>query len=564
MKRVFPSLFAVLALLMAATGAYALPISAAVSGVVRDAHGTPQMGALVELVKADASTVASTLTDDHGRYILPSVVPGKYELRASAAFFVPTTHSNLRLRAGAQAIINFTMSTLFDAGNWLPVERRGVSEPTDDWKWTLRSTANRPLLRLVDPESGELMSTSAAESHKRAAQARLTVTNDDGTFGHGGTHQVLTMDRVEEDGDGAIFRTDLGDPQLPLTVAPSADVTVGYQHSVLFGGRTRMIAGFSSHPELIQNGMPGFQCFRMASTQEIPLGDAVMIDVGTLLEAEKLASSRIISEPYLRLNIQPSGDWAIQYRYATGRSLQSADDLDQMRPQLTPLTDQLGRPLSDKGSHHELRLSRRLGKDSASVAVYRDSIQNAALMGSGAVNGVMMQAAPVIADPTTSTFRLAAAGYKGRGAVVSYTHALTPALSATAKYELGTALRAGQLGASVTSLATRGHTASAASVAIRGHIQRTGTSVSGEYRWQPVSTLTQIDAYNATPDEAFLSFVIRQKIWGGKYLPHGVDAVVMATNLLEQGYTPVLAPDGRTLFLAQVPRALEAGVSFNF
>jgi hypothetical protein len=30
---------------------------------------------------------------------------------------------------------------------WLPIERRSADEPDDDWKWTLRSTANRPLLR---------------------------------------------------------------------------------------------------------------------------------------------------------------------------------------------------------------------------------------------------------------------------------------------------------------------------------------------------------------------------------------------------------------------------------
>jgi hypothetical protein len=39
---------------------------------------------------------------------------------------------------------------------------------------------------------------------------------------------------------------------------------------------------------------------------------------------------------------------------------------------------------------------------------------------------------------------------------------------------------------------------------------------------------------------------------------------VEATNLLEQGYQPVLAPDGHTLFLAQVPQAIQGGLAFNF
>src|ERR1700753_1487193 len=84
---------------------------AAVSGVVRDAHGTPQMGALVELIATDLSTVASAFSDSHGRYIIPSAIPGKYQLRATAAFFLPSMRSNLRLVCGQQSIVNLTMST---------------------------------------------------------------------------------------------------------------------------------------------------------------------------------------------------------------------------------------------------------------------------------------------------------------------------------------------------------------------------------------------------------------------------------------------------------------------
>jgi hypothetical protein len=70
--------------------------------------------------------------------------------------------------------------------------------------------------------------------------------------------------------------------------------------------------------------------------------------------------------------------------------------------------------------------------------------------------------------------------------------------------------------------------------------------------------------YNADPNEAYLSFYVRQRLGCARFLPHGLDAVVEATNLLEQGYQPVLAPDGHTLFLAQVPRSIQAGVAFNF
>ena len=539
---------------------------AAVSGIVRDVHGTPQMGALVELLTADATSVASALTDDHGRYILPSVNPGKYELRASAAFFVPAHRSNVSLHAGAQAIVNLTMSTLFEAANWLPAERRAADEPADDWKWTLRSTASRPLLRLTDPDDGLEISTSATEVHHADRQARVTMTNGDGAFGRGGMHQVLTMDRVEEDGAGAIFRADIGDPQSPLAVAPSVDVMTGYQRQLPLGGRTRLVASFASHPELLANGVPSFEVLRMASAHEFSLGDAVMIDAGTLLEAERLEATRLINEPYVRVSVRPDGgDYVVEYRYAAGRRLQGSKDLDRLKSQTMVLTDGQGRPLSDRGAHHELTVSHKLSdQDAVSGSVYHDDFVNGSLEGSGTVDAGTTRGAAIVSDPTTATFRMATAGYTAHGLDVTYTHSFTPSIEAVAQYGYGTALRAVKVGASLNALETHGEMESAASVGMHGKILRTGTAVNAEYRWQPLGTLTQVDAYDAMPDEAYLSFAIRQKIWGGRFLPHGLDAVVEATNLLEQGYQPVLAPDGHTLFLAQVPRAIQGGLAFNF
>ena len=147
-KRAVPNLMWTM-LLLAALPSFAASPDAALSGTVRDVHGTPQLGALIELMRSDATTVATALSDDHGRYILPSVLPGRYQLRATAAFFIPALRSNIHLQPGVQAVVNVTMSTMFDAENWLPAQRRHADEPADDWKWALRSTANRPLLRLV-------------------------------------------------------------------------------------------------------------------------------------------------------------------------------------------------------------------------------------------------------------------------------------------------------------------------------------------------------------------------------------------------------------------------------
>jgi hypothetical protein len=547
----------------------AAPNGAIVSGTVRDVHGTPQMGALVQLLRVDMTPAATAFSDDHGRYIIATVIPGRYELRATAAFFAPLLRSNVRLQPGVQSIVNLTLSAMFEADNWLPAQRRRADEPVDDWKWTLRSTANRPLLRLVD-EDGASVSSSAEHRHHVESQGRVVVTNGDGAFGDGGMHQALVLDRTMEDGDGAILRADVGDSQSPYVQGPSVDVITGYERraALMFplGGSTRLVGSFQSHPELTDGtSTQGLQVLRLASTRQMTMGDMVMIDAGTLMQAERLEALRIAMMPFVRVTARPGGNVVVEYRYATGRELQSSDDLDRLKPKITTAVDANGRPLNSKGRHQEVSVSRKLGDRVLSASAFSDRIAYGAIGGSGLMDRATLQMAGVIADPTTETFQIAGQRYSGRGLSLAVMQPLTPALSVWAEYDLGTALRStGNLVISDLASGLEPHMAGAASVALRGKVLRSGTAVRAEYRWQPLRTLTQVNSYNAAPEEAYLSFYVRQKLWSGRFLPRGMDAVVEATNLLEQGYQPAIAPDGSTLVLAQVPRAIQGGLAFNF
>lgn len=541
------------------------PSKAAISGVVRDSHGTPQMGALIELLTGDATMVTSALTDDHGRYIIPAVLPGKYQLRATAAFLVPVTRGNLRLQAGAQAVINLTMTTLYEAANWLPAQSRRPDEPVDDWKWTLRSTASRPLLRLTD-ENGQEVSSSATERHKAVSQGRVEVTNGDGAFGQGGLHQVLMINRSLEDGDGAILRADIAD--LGSTASPrfAADVGAGYERRSQFGS-TRLVGAMQTHPELTAaGGNAGYGCVRLASTQQMAIGDAVMIDAGTLMMAERLAETVFDAEPYLRVAVRPGDDLLVVYRYASGRELQSADDLDRLKPANPLLADAQGRPLSGRGMHNEVNVSKKMGSRVVSAAAYVDRVNHDSVGGSGVMDMKAEHGMAMVADPVTGTFQLATGSFTGRGMSVSLQQRLTPVLSASIQYDLGTAMQRDRNLVTLAAAAAQLHaqTTQAVTLVLHGKILHSGTTVHAEYRWQPQESLTQVNAYNADPNEAYLSFYLRQRLGRGRFLPNGLDAVVEATNLLQQGYQPVVAADGHTLFLAQMPRAIQAGLAFNF
>ena len=177
-------------------------------------------------------------------------------------------------------------------------------------------------------------------------------------------HQMLMIDRTFEDGDGAILRADIAD--LGSTASPrfSADVDAGYERRSQFGS-TRLVAGMQTHPELTAaGGDAGYAVLQMASTQQMSIGDAVMIDVGTLLAAERLAATEIEAQPYVRVSVRPDDDLLVVYRYASGRELQSSDDLDRLKPEKPVVADAQGRPVSTRGMHHELSVSKKLGSNS--------------------------------------------------------------------------------------------------------------------------------------------------------------------------------------------------------
>lgn len=511
--------------------------------------------------------MATAISDFHGRYTLPALAPGRYELHATAAFFLPLVRNNVRLRAGAQSVVNVTLDGLFDADNWLPAERRRADDPVDDWKWTLRSMASRPLLQLLDPNDAAGVSPRTQKPHRTPLQGQVILSRGDGVFGEGGLHQVLLLDRTMRDGDDAVLRADLGDVEMDdASSQPSIALVTGYELRSLLGGSTRLVAGFQSHPELT-DGSPngGFQLLRLASTEEIPIGDSLVIDVGALAQAERLEETQFEVEPFVRILANLGPGFVEEYRYAAGRELQSSKDLDELNPALNVVTDGFGRPRSDSGMHQELSLSHRVGSGMLSASVYVDRIPYGAIAGSGRMNETSLQSAKAVADQATGVFELAGPGYAARGVSVCILQTLNSAFSAWVEYDLGTALGSnGTLALADLPAGLNRHRMSAGTVTLRGRIHRSKTALRIAYRWQPSNSVTQVNEFNALPEEAYLTFYIRQRLWSGRVRPQSIDLMVEATNLLGEGYQTGLPASGQALALSQVPQAILGGLAFSF
>jgi hypothetical protein len=72
--------------------------------------------------------------------------------------------------------------------------------------------------------------------------------------------------------------------------------------------------------------------------------------------------------------------------------------------------------------------------------------------------------------------------------------------------------------------------------------------------------------YNASPGQSdpYLNLFVHQPIPSMGFLPGHVEAVIDLRNLLAQGYVPVLAQDGQTVYLVQAARSVRGGLTFSF
>src|SRR6185436_4161819 len=98
----------IFALLIAAGCAFAQQ-TATLTGFVSDPTGTIMVGAKVTAVNTATQFVSEGLTNETGRFSIPYLLPGSYELRVEAAGFRSYLRKGIELRAGEAPRIDVTL-----------------------------------------------------------------------------------------------------------------------------------------------------------------------------------------------------------------------------------------------------------------------------------------------------------------------------------------------------------------------------------------------------------------------------------------------------------------------
>src|SRR5277367_1610959 len=533
---------------------------AALSGMVRDAKGTPQVGALVELLGANLVVVANTFTDDRGRYTLQNISPGNYNVKASGSFFLPTLRENLRVLADSKIVINLTLNTLYEAFRWLPAKPRQADEPQDDWTWTLRLSANRPLLRML--EDGPLVVVSDGDGTAPALKARVTIRGGANEFGDSGLHHDFEMERSNGDDQQLILRADLSQAE-----SASLNTVVGYAKQVAPGRTLRTVAAFEDRPD-IQGGFDGqgLQAVVLRSSETMDLMDGIAAEFGNEIEAIHLGETQFANHPFAGVSVH-AGDNTVEYHVSTSPGAQHANEIDRASTLAPALTEKNGKLLIAQGLHQEFSYERHEGNVSWRMTVYQDHINNPVVSGGGVLSLADWNSGNLLYDPNTDLLKVTGQSFFSNGVLAEMRDRINNDTWFSIAYAMGDALTMDPVSQKITLEeginSLHPQRAGMISASMSGKLKQAGTQWRASYRWQPTDTVTAVDPFNGELPDPYLSFYLRQPIHC-HILPYRVEALIDVRNLLAQGYRPFVTQDGSTLYFAQAERSIQGGLSFSF
>ena len=539
--------------------------TASVSGLVRDSAGVPQIGAEVQLLGPDLSLIASVYTNGEGRFLISSLTPGRYILKAMGPSFLPSQRENVRVHTGT--IVNLTLYTLYEVIQWLPAEPRSGSAQKDDWAWTLRSAANRPLLRWL--EDGPLIVDSEGSGARPKLKARIMATGQAGTFGENGERFSTAVEDTPSSSRELLARVDFA----PGTNA-GMESMLGFHQDLGFAGSVQSVAAVSIDPEVESSSNEGLEEASVRSSEMMHFGEAVDAEVGSNMVAGRLAgtspSTATALLPYATVTWH-DGSSSVRYRMATMVQDQ-AGGANEAAVWLPALAERNGALTIEHGSHQEIGWERQTDASGVSVLLYSDHIDNPVLEAQGHFAPGDAPAA-VLFDRASNLMRAAGPNYSTTGVQASLRHRLPGGSHVLFSYASGNALvmpalpqaSASQVSTltDVIACAHSRHTQTFA-ISLSGTLDGTGTQWRASYTWQPDDAVTAVAPFAQEMAEPFLNLHFRQPIRITRDGAEGLEALFDMRNLLAEGYQPFILSDGSVLFFAQDQRSFRAGLAFTF
>lgn len=562
-----------------------IKLSGAITGLVRNSTGVPQMGATVILYNRQDRVYERALTDERGEFKFLGLFPETYSLRVTLASFVPAIKRNILVQPGMRSVMAVSLNTLFSSIQlaYPPVENGSLM--TDDWRWILRTASpTRPVLRFDGDALAKSRGTSSHSSAFSDTRGLVQLSAGDGAQFTGVASQadmgtafalatsVFGNNLLEVSGNLG-YGSQSGIPVAAFRTSYSRNAD-GNGPEVSVTMRQILMPGNNAEANL-----PMLRSVSASFDNRTQLSDNVSVQYGFTLDSISFLNRLNSFSPYARLTYSLGDQGELTMAYTSGNArpdlaggpVQESDlqrDLNTLGlfPRLSLLN---GRPKMQQGQDLEVSYSRKMGSRDVQLAAYHESVSNAAL---NMVAPDGMFGNDLLPDLFTANEIYNAGDYQSTGFTAALTQNLGEHVSASVIY--GTM---GGLTADRRTLATdspgelRSMLRSEYQQTVTGRIAatapRSGTQLIASYQWAADNRavmpgwLYSTQALRPLPG---MNVYVRQPIPGLSLFPWRMEATADLRNLLAQGYLPITAANGQPIILVQMPRSFRGGLSFIF
>jgi hypothetical protein len=454
--------------------------------------------------------------------------------------------------------------------------RRIKGKDDDDWGWTLRSAANRPILRALEKDGPLVVVSSSENNDDRVLKARVAfIAGSDSSgfsgsdmktafdvqqsmFGSGSSAGVLGLNGNLGYGDGqanGVVRATYKKPTL-MGTTPEFSITA-----------RRYASPISAAHHAALNAMSA------SASDTFNINNFIEFNYGGELQSVQFRGRVTAFRPFGTVGVHVTPDTLVEYKYVTSRPTtreekgfdSSPADLSEANPRVSL---QNSAPQLERARHQEVAISKHMGKNSFQAAYYSDIVRRMALTGVGDADGITdFESANFLPDVYNNTFAYTGGDITTQGMRLVAQRVFSDALTATLDYAYGGVLSVDAAGVPIGNATFNNVNQQSVAAKLSGEAPRTHTRWIASYKWTGGSNvITSVDMFNASAGQAdpYLNIFIRQPIPGTAFLTGRFEALVDVRNLLSQGYVPMLGQDGRTVYLVQSARAVRGGVAFNF
>ena len=554
--------------------AQAKPVPGKLAGVVRDAAGTPQMGASVELL-SEAVGVAATrsfLTNTQGMFRGDKLAPGFYTVRVTLAGFLPTLEKHIRVTSNLTTVVRIELETMFTSLDQLRRMPSSTAAQVDDWKWVLRSaSAMRPVLEWVDHDTLSASTVAADSGRPRAPRMRMEFTD--------GARRPTSASSVDSSPATAVaYDQKLGGTSrmiLAGQVSYDADAPAGGIATVWLPTGT---LGAGPHTALVLREAklgpegPTFRGVRFDQGGALALGDRTVLQYGGEYVLVGLGAAASSLRPRAQLNVRLNDDWSTAFIFASmpnGPGPLEANDAQPGGALAAALNEldafpallwRQGHPVLQNGLHEEISAERKLGtRGTLQVAGFHEDNRHVAVFGRGSD----LPTADYFQDYFSTGFAYDGGSSSSWGTRLAFREKLDGDVELTAVYSFGGALTTSDDTDGLLRDALRTARRHSLGAGISAKVPRLGTKIQAGYKWVNGITVSSVDSYGESlyRMDPYLHLIFRQPL--PKFALGRWEAIADCNNLLAQGYVSTSSRDGHVV-LVPAFRTFRGGLSVQF